>query len=149
MPPELRRALPADAAAIAEIARDSLPERWSPQAFRAELEARGGVGLVAVDERGRVVAYALAAQAHGEVEIRSLAVAPAWRRRGLARRLLHALLETQREAGASDVLLEVRSSNLAARRLYAASGFEPRGERPRYYADGETAIVMGVRLCGA
>jgi ribosomal-protein-alanine N-acetyltransferase len=149
MPPELRRALPADAAAIAEIARDALPERWSAQAFRTELEARGGAGWVAVDERGRIVAYALAARVATEVEIRSLAVAPAWRRCGLGRRLLAALLESQREAGASEVLLEVRRSNTAARRLYTGTGFEPRGERPRYYADGETAIVMGVRLCGA
>ena len=145
---ELRCALARDAAAISRIAHDSLPERWSPQSFEADLGARGAVGLVAVDQDGAVVGYALGARADRELEIRSLAVARAHRRRGLARRLLGALLESQREAGAEAAVLEVRRSNAAALGLYSAAGFEPRGERRGYYADGETAIVMGVRLCG-
>jgi ribosomal protein S18 acetylase RimI-like enzyme len=44
------------------------------------------------------------------------------------------------------VLLEVRASNRAALGLYAAAGFERRGLRPGYYADGECAVVMGVTL---
>ena len=143
---DLRRALATDAAAIAEIARDSLPERWSAQAFHAELEARGGIGFVAVAESGELLGYALAARAHTELEIRSLAVASAHRRRGLGARLLAALLEAERCQGTSDVVLEVRRSNAAAQQLYAAAGFKPCGERPGYYADGEMAIVMAARL---
>ena len=143
---ELRRALALDATAIAGIAGESLPEHWGADAFRAELEARGGVGFVAVGEGGAVLGYALAARADGEIEIRSLAVASAHRRRGLARRLLAALLESERATGASDAFLEVRRSNAAAQRLYASAGFAPSGERPGYYADGESAIVMAARL---
>lgn len=144
--PDIRRARSQDAPAIAAIAGEALPERWNAEAFRAELEARGGVGFVAVGQGGELLGYALGARAHGEVEIRSLAVATAYRRRGLARRLLGALLEAEREAGASDAFLEVRSSNSAAQRLYASAGFAPAGERPGYYADGEGAVVMAARL---
>jgi ribosomal-protein-alanine N-acetyltransferase len=143
---ELRAAVPADGAAIARLAHGSLPERWAPEAFRTELEAKGGLGLVAVSESGEIVGYALAAQIEREAEIRSLAVAPLHRRSGVARRLLDALLACQRARGVRDVLLEVRASNRAALGLYAGAGFERRGLRPGYYADGEGAIVMGVTL---
>jgi ribosomal-protein-alanine N-acetyltransferase len=143
---ELRAAVPDDGPAIARVARASLPERWVPDAFRQELEARGGLGFVAVSDAGEVVGYALAARVEHEAEIRSLAVAPAHRRSGLGRRLLAALLEAQRAAGVCDVLLEVRASNRAALHLYAGAGFERRGLRPGYYADGEGAVLMGVRL---
>jgi ribosomal-protein-alanine N-acetyltransferase len=43
-------------------------------------------------------------------------------------------------------VLEVRASNTAAQRLYAGAGFERRGKRRGYYADGEDAIVMGRSL---
>ncbi len=39
--------------------------------------------------------------------------------------------------------LEVRLSNVAARRLYQRFGFRPVGVRPRYYSDnGEDALIM-------
>ena len=43
-------------------------------------------------------------------------------------------------------MLEVRESNAAARALYARSGFAEEGARPRYYADGETALLLGAEL---
>jgi ribosomal-protein-alanine acetyltransferase len=149
MPLELRPVRPDDAEAIAAIANASLPERWSAPAFRAEIEARGAVGFAAVDETGALVGYALGARTGAELEVRSLAVAPAHRRLGLGARLLDALLEAERSCGGSDAVLEVRRSNAPAMRLYARAGFEACGERPRYYADGESAVVMAVRLCRA
>jgi len=143
---EVRAALLRDGAAIARVARDSLPERWTSEAFRQELEARGGQGFVAVTESGEVVGYALAARVDREAEIRSFAVVAEYRRAGVGRCLLGALLDAQRAAGVSNVFLEVRASNHAALSLYSDAGFEPRGLRPGYYADGEGAIVMGVRL---
>jgi ribosomal-protein-alanine N-acetyltransferase len=146
MLPEVRPARALDAAEIAGIAAQSLPERWTADAFRAELESRQGVGFVAVGEDGALQGYALAARTQAEVEIRSLAVAPAHRRAGIARRLLAALLEAVRAGGARGAFLEVRRSNHAAQQLYTTAGFAPCGERPGYYADGETAIVMAARL---
>ncbi len=47
------------------------------------------------------------------------------------------------DAGAHEATLEVRLSNLAARRLYEKFGFRPVGLRPRYYSDnGEDALIM-------
>jgi ribosomal-protein-alanine N-acetyltransferase len=44
--------------------------------------------------------------------------------------------------GAASVKLEVRESNDTARRLYRGFGFEHYGTVPRYYANGEDALVM-------
>ena len=44
---------------------------------------------------------------------------------------------------AREATLEVRLSNLAARRLYEKYGFRPVGIRPRYYSDNqEDALIM-------
>ena len=52
---------------------------------------------------------------------------------------------------AREATLEVRLSNLAARRLYEKYGFRPVGIRPRYYSDnGEDALIMTTEpLAGA
>ena len=44
--------------------------------------------------------------------------------------------------GASSLMLEVRASNAAARRLYARHGFEELHVRRRYYPGGEDAVIM-------
>lgn len=46
----------------------------------------------------------------------------------------------------SVVLLEVRASNHAAIHLYEKEGFEIVGSRPRFYNDGEDAILMNKYL---
>ena len=54
-----------------------------------------------------------------------------------------ALLDLARERHAREATLEVRLSNLAARRLYEKYGFRPVGLRPRYYSDdNEDALIM-------
>ena len=68
---------------------------------------------------------------------------PAWRRQHIGERLLLALLDLAVERGAHEATLEVRLSNLPARRLYEKFGFRPVGLRPRYYSDNnEDALIM-------
>ena len=53
------------------------------------------------------------------------------------------LLDLARSRRAREATLEVRLSNLAARRLYEKYGFRPAGIRRRYYSDNnEDAIIM-------
>lgn len=71
-----------------------------------------------------------------EIEILNLAVAPGFRRQGIARALLAAVPK-------GDVFLEVRESNVAARELYLTAGFHEAGLRQGYYENpSEGAIVM-------
>ncbi|MBI3537086.1 MAG: ribosomal protein S18-alanine N-acetyltransferase [Chloroflexi bacterium] len=78
-----------------------------------------------------------------EAHISTIAVNPAWRRRGIGERLLIAMIERARALRAETVTLEVRVSNAPAQSLYRKYGFEIAGTRPRYYNDnGEDAFIM-------
>ncbi|HXX46876.1 MAG TPA: ribosomal protein S18-alanine N-acetyltransferase [Myxococcota bacterium] len=145
MASELRAARSDDAEAIARLAAGALPEAWSAGAYRAAL-ARESAAAFVVAEGERLLGFALALRAADEAELHSIAVAEGVRGCGLGRRLLDATLEALRRCGARQVSLEVRRSNAAALALYAGSGFRARGERARYYRDGEDALMLGVAL---
>lgn len=78
-----------------------------------------------------------------EMEILNFAVSPNVRRCGIGKRLLGLVLQIGRKMGIERVVLEVRSSNVAARNLYAAFGFEQVGLRKAYYPDNrEDALIL-------
>ena len=82
-----------------------------------------------------------------EGELGNIAVAPAWRRRGIGRWLLDWALEKAYERGAVRIFLEVRASNRLAQELYESRGFLQVGLRRRYYrAPTEDARVMCLDL---
>lgn len=93
---------------------------------------------------GAVVAYVSASvnSAAFELEIYNVAVHPAARRRGLARRLTGLVLEAGRSLGLERALLEVRESNIAARSLYEGLGFRQCGLRRSYYAEPNEDAVL-------
>ena len=93
-------------------------------------------------DRARSVGFLAARRVVDEVHVLSVAVDPAQRRRGVARALLDAVLCDETASGARSALLEVRASNLAACAFYARTGFVAVGRRPRYYANGEDALLM-------
>ena len=130
---------------LARIAALTLREAWPPSAFRALLRRAGCRATAARGPQG-VVGYIVGQRLLEVVEIQSLAVVPAWQRRGLGRRMLHHYAACARAEGASRVQLEVRRSNAPARALYAGFGFEREGLRARYYADGEDALLLGAGL---
>ena len=80
-------------------------------------------------EDGRVQAVALGVVARGCVSFVQVATRPSARGRGLAERVLRALLYAARERDAEQALLSVELGNTAARSLYARLGFV---ERYRY-----------------
>jgi ribosomal-protein-alanine N-acetyltransferase len=80
-------------------------------------------------------------------EIESIAVRSEARGLGLGRQLCERAMAWAREQGAEDMQLEVRASNAAALRLYAALGFVEHGRRNAYYREPvEDAILMTTAL---
>ena len=139
---EPRRAGPDDAAELARIARAALPEATTAASIRASLAREGALAFVVDPGLG----FALGWRAGEEAEILTLAVDEDARGQGLGRALATALLDASRAAGARHVSLEVRGSNKPARALFASLGFAPQRTRPRYYRDGEDALVLGLAL---
>ncbi len=119
----------------------TLPRPWSAAEFASFL-ADPLVFLIG-DPQGFILARAVA----GEAEILTLAVAPAARRQGHARRLLAEFFTTAQQHKADTVFLEVAADNSAARALYTGCGFHQTGLRRGYYsgAAGQRvdAIIMG------
>lgn len=63
-----------------------------------------------------------------EADITNVAVLPAYRKKGIARKLLQQLLDEARQQGIYSIYLEVRDSNAAAITLYKHAGFKEVGK---------------------
>jgi len=94
---------------------------------------------------GRLAGFAVArCTAADEIEILNVAVDPPFRQRGIGRSLIRELIGEN----PGTVFLEVRQSNIAARKLYHSLGFETAGVRQDYYSQPvESAIVMKFHSC--
>jgi ribosomal-protein-alanine N-acetyltransferase len=133
----------ADLPSVHEIERRSFSTPWPSHAYRTELETNRLAHYRVVRVDGRVVAYAGIWLMVDEAHVTTFAVDPAWRRRRVGETLLLAMMDLAIERGAREATLEVRLTNLAARRLYEKYGFRPVGIRPRYYSDNnEDALIM-------
>jgi ribosomal-protein-alanine N-acetyltransferase len=132
-----------DVAAVQAIERASFTSPWPPEAYRSELTTNRLATYLVVRADGAVVGYGGVWLMVDEAHITTFAIHPRWRRRHLGARLLLALLDAAIARQAREATLEVRLSNMAARRLYERFGFRPVGLRTRYYSDdGEDALIM-------
>ncbi len=134
---KIRLARPADAEAIAQLSRDTieagLPWRWQPREILRFIESERHNVIVSADNEG-LQGFAAMSYADTEAYLALLAVVPARRRSGLARRLLGWLLKTADVAGIASLTVELREDNLAAMRLYEEAGFvEIRRKEGGYY----------------
>jgi ribosomal-protein-alanine N-acetyltransferase len=146
----VRRAEVADCDTLSDIHGSAFRRGWSEAEFEALLVQPGTYALIAHYRGafgGRVAAgfilYRLIAD---EAEIISVAVFPAFRRRGIGRALLEEALRHIYREGANRIHLEVEDANVAAIELYRRLEFRESGRRAGYYAQGRDtpagALVM-------
>ena len=142
--PEVRPAGPDDTEAVAALERDAL----GSDAWPAGLVAEGVSGRVpttlylVASEDDAVLAYAAVSIVADLAELQRIAVAATHRRTGLASDLLTRVEHEAMTRHADRLLLEVREDNHVACAFYAARGFTEIDRRPRYYADGTTAVIL-------
>lgn len=141
---------PGDAAACDRLDQSCLGGLWSQNQWSRELADPGstvlGLRQSADPEANALIALACGQTVVDEFHLTAVAVAPAWRRRGLARMLLQALLAEARQRGCLRATLEVDGSNAAAVRLYGDLGFRTEGIRRAYYRNGGDALIQWVDL---
>lgn len=139
----IRDAEQSDLGSVVRIERVAFDQPWPYTAFERFV---GEPGFLVAARDGAVVGYVV-----GDVtpnfgrdigHVKDLAVAESARRDGIGRSLLRQSLATLAVDGAEVVKLEVRESNDAARTLYRDTGFDVARRVPRYYRDGEDALVM-------
>lgn len=128
---------------VHRIERASFSVPWPDEAYRSEIQGNRLASYLVARADGRLVAYGGIWLMVDEAHITTFAVDPAWRRQRVGETLLSALMDLAIGRHAREATLEVRLSNLAARKLYEKFGFRPVGVRVRYYSDnGEDALIM-------
>lgn len=152
----------ADLFAVSRIEKRSFAQPWPYSAFERSLSAPAflvaedtgaeGSGAETEGEKeeevgsGPIVGFVVgdAVPNHGRplAHVKDIAVTPERRDEGIGTTLLRAALARLGDAGARTVKLEVREGNRVARSLYGEFGFEFLRRVPRYYDDGEAAIVL-------
>lgn len=101
----------------------------------------------AAEGSAEIAGFLVARRLSSELEILNFAVESEWRRCGIGAALLTEALQWAQTFQATQAILEVRASNLAALRFYERHKFEVVGRRPRYYtAPGEDALLLAATL---
>lgn len=142
--PQIRKMTEADLDQVAAIAADLFAQPWDRQGFAEALPLDSACFLVAVQE-DEVLGYCGLYMAADEGEIINVAVRSQSQRRGVADRLIQAMLAEGRANGVCRFFLEVRVSNQAAIHLYEKHGFIRQGIRKKFYIlPEEDAYIMNL-----
>ena len=139
---KIRHARHADLDAVCRVETDG-DATWSQTAFSAELA--GNPWFLVAERENQLVGFALGRFDGVDAELLKIAVAPQYRKQGVARALLDELLRLFKQNGAVVCHLEVNVFNTAAIGLYRQFGFAITGRRAGYYktANGrEDALLM-------
>jgi len=137
----VREATTADIDMLIHIEEEVFTDSWSRDSLASLFDGERNVVLVAC-QNNIVVGYITGWHVHEEAEIARLGVLHEARKQGIASALITALIEDFDNLNVQKLSLEVRVSNKAGFAIYRKFGFAVRGRRPRYYEDGEDALVM-------
>lgn len=142
MKPEYRAASPKDVEWISACEAEIFPDPWKKEDILDLISKDGAMCFVAT-LMGKPVSYVLGRKIAPEGEIYRVATKNEYRKNGYAHLLLNFLFEREEKNGISELYLEVRESNTAARNLYTGCGFVEISIRKNYYkSPSENAVIM-------
>lgn len=127
---------------VAALEKLCFRDPWSENSVAGELSNPLSLWLVALDGEA-VAGYVGSQSVMGETDMMNIAVAPNYRRQGVAAALIEELVRQLKDQGNHCLTLEVRASNDAAAALYEKLGFAQIGRRPNYYRNPkEDALIL-------
>lgn len=139
---QLQRMAEAHVSQIAELEKLCFSAPWSRNSVASELNNPLSLWLVATDA-DTVAGYIGSQSVMGEADMMNVAVHPDYRRKGIGKQLVEALVASLKDNGVYSLTLEVRASNEPAIRLYDQLGFTQVGRRPNYYRNPrEDALIL-------
>jgi len=138
---EIRIATPGDVDEVHALEMRAFPAPWRRDFFESELRASGRFNLIA-RRGGKLIGYLFSMWFFDEMHVNKIAVAEQERRKGIAAELMDKCIRFARANRINSISLEVRKSNSGAQEFYRTLDFTPSYTRPRYYPDGEAAVVM-------
>ena len=135
----------ADLEQVADLEKCCFSESWSYGILESGLHSPYDVYYV-FEQEEKILGYCNLRFLAGEGEVQRIAVLPQYRRLGLARKMMDAMVDYARAHQAVAISLEVRESNTAARSLYESYGFQAEAVRRGYYHNPtEDAVIMWKR----
>jgi [ribosomal protein S18]-alanine N-acetyltransferase len=118
----------------------------SKTSISADLETDNAIYFVAKIDN-TIIGYIAANLLYDHIDILSVLVTDKYTRNGIASTLLSIVLDYAKSINISDVLLEVRITNVAAQKLYEKFGFKNINIRKKYYPDNlEDAIIYKLSI---
>jgi ribosomal-protein-alanine N-acetyltransferase len=142
----IRRGTRADVEAIAEIGKASATApRWDVVDYSIIFSTERT--LLIAEVSGEIAGFIVGRDIAGEWELENIVVADRFRQRSIGQRLVWELILLAKKSDAKFIFLEVRESNLAAKRLYERCGFHPYGRRKDYYSNPVEGAVLYRFLC--
>ena len=133
---------------VAELEKACFSNPISARNLEALLISGIGKGFVCIETKsGNAVAYGGVMVAADEAQILNIATRSDFRRMGLGRAVVEAILDFSRSRGAEFITLEVREGNVSAISLYEGLGFYEVGRIKKYYSDPtEDALILKKEL---
>lgn len=133
---------------LMQIETRAYPHPWTRSTMQDCLNS--GYPAYKIDHEQKIIAYGFISIAVGEAHLLNLAVDPLFQNQGYGRKLLGYLLTIAEMQAAREMFLEVRISNITARKLYELMGFNEIAVRKNYYPSTnntrEDAIIMAKTL---
>lgn len=128
---------------IVEIEDKCFAVPWPRKSFEFEVNSNLLSRYIVAEREGIILGYMGIWLMYDEAHVVSIGVDPEFRRNGIGKILMGVGISEVIRAGMNNMTLEVRKSNIAAKRLYEEFGFAPVGIRPKYYQDNnEDAVIM-------
>ena len=134
-----------DVNAIMALEQGSIEHPWESKAIETLITDSNKTCLIA-ELDGTIAAYVGAESVLDESNIGNIVTHKDYRGRGIATRLVDALLKKLKEQGIAKVFLEVEHDNAPAIAIYEKSGFTKYGHRRDYYGPGKDAVLMSKEL---
>ena len=135
-----------DVPAVAALEAEVFTDPWPAHLYVQEVGQPLRFQIVVDTDNGFLAGYLFACWQLDELHILKVATHPLHQGRGIATTMLAEAKSEAEKASARAVILEVRPSNRGAFRLYRRLGYNVIARRPRYYADGEDALLMCLPL---
>jgi ribosomal-protein-alanine acetyltransferase len=139
----IRRATAADIPELMALEKHAATAaHWSMKQYETVFSSKPPRIVLILEEESAVQGFIAGRVLDKEWEIENIVVAESIRRRGFGMRLVGEFLELARDQSAEKIFLEVRESNLAARRLYEKWAFVESGRRKGYYQEPEEDAII-------
>ena len=142
---EMHTMMLSDLTEIKNILQTDFDDFWNFEIFKEELVNNNSSYLV-LRYDDEIVCFGGIKIILDEANIMNIVTKKNERNQGFARFVLNELINISKEQNCTSITLEVNENNIPAIHLYELFNFQEVGRRKNYYKNGDTAILMTLKL---